>query len=100
MKDKLKLLFWKLYWKIFPPVTVLDQIRVKDDAKLIEFLREIYMGEEVWADFTNSFCGNCPVIDTVIVDGKVVELHPCDDLELGCPHGDAFGWWLYHSGED
>lgn len=99
MKNKLKRWLWKLYWRAFPPATVVDQIRAKDDAALIEFLREIYMGEELWADFTNRFCGQCPVIDKMIINGKEIKMHPCDDLDLGCPHGDAFGWWLQNSTE-
>ena len=66
MKAKLRCLLWKVYWKIFPPVTILDEVRAKSDEALLEFLREIYMGEELWADFTSHFCGKCRVIDSVI----------------------------------
>ncbi len=95
---RIRNMVYQLYWKLFPPRTVLDQIRTKNDTALIAFLRQIHTGEEIWADFTDRFCRNCEGIDTINTEGETVRLHPCDDVGRGCPYGDTFAWWLQQGG--
>ena len=94
MKSKLRAVLWKIFWKLFPPETVADRIRCSNDRELVSFVHRIQSGDEPWGNFAKEFCETCPVTGSAIINGRRVEFHPCDDLEVGCPHGDDVRWWL------
>lgn len=97
MKSKLKQWIWKLFWKIFPPETMIDKIRTMEVDELVHFVYSLSAGDELWAGFAERFCDSCKVTGTAVINGHTVKWHPCDDGE--CPHGDAVRWWLQQAGE-
>ena len=94
MKRKLKVLAWKILWKLFPPETEADRIRAMSDRDLVLFVHGIQSGDEPWSDFAKTFCSHCPATGVMIRDGQRIPLHDCDDLNRGCPYGDDVAWWL------
>lgn len=95
MKAKLKLLLWKLYWKMFPAETVLEDIRSMPEDRLVLLIYRLSAGDELWAEFADRFCKECPCTGTCVINGEEVEWKPCDDSPGACPYGDAVCWWLH-----